>query len=779
MRSPRIGLRKHLAVATAAARASVSRQIAELKVRLRQRAVSPRTLIARLGVIVACLTIVAPPMIYAWVAANQLRQRAFEQASVGARHVEVQLTKQETIDWLTQVSIDVLHATQGANSSVKASWVTDTTGRTLMFQGVSPWWPELTTRARIDAAKFQGYFHVAVSTREVFIGTFKAAVAFLILGLACYFCFHRLPLRALDRASERLEAKQQELVQQKLQVEIQNLRFDAALNNMTQGLCMFDGKHELVVCNSSYASMYNLPERLTRPGTLFRDVLERRIANGFHEGMSTESYTREVLDCMVDDRPVSKVRELSDGRVIAIKQRRMPDGGWISTHEDITEYRRVEARAAHLARYDALTDLPNRAHLREWLDEELTAARTNEKIVVLSFDIDGFKELNDSLGHAAGDALLRTVGERLRGCLGERDTIARLGGDEFAIVQVAAEKPGAETSLAAEILDVMALPFELNGEQVTVGASIGIAVSPSDGTQADELLKNADLALHRAKAEGRGSCRFFEAGMDADMQARCKLQVDLRKALTQGEFQLYYQPVVNLEHNQICGLEALLRWVHPERGIVSPGVFIPLAEETGLIVPIGEWALRQACADAALWPDHIKVAVNLSPVQFRNRNLVQMVFAALAASGLPASRLELEITESVLLHDNAATIATLHQLRSLGVRIAMDDFGTGYSSLSYLRSFPFDKIKIDRCFVKDLSDTNAGSVAILRAVANLGISLGMATTAEGVETEEQLGTVRAEGCTEMQGYFFSPPRPLADIQRLFLAPARQRSASAA
>ena len=346
------------------------------------------------------------------------------------------------------------------------------------------------------------------------------------------------------------------------------------------------------------------------------------------------------------------------------------------------------------------------------------------------------------------------------------------------MVQVADEQPIAATSLAANVVETMGLPFELNGEQVTIGVSIGIAVSPNDGSTADELLKNADLALHRAKAEGRGTYRFFEAAMDADMQARCKLQLDLRKALSQGELQLYYQPVVNLERDEICGLEALMRWAHPERGMISPGMFIPVAEETGLIVPIGEWALRKACADAAQWPEHIKVAVNLSPAQFKSRNLVQMVFAALAASGLSASRLELEITESVLLHDNAATVATLHQLRSLGVRIAMDDFGTGYSSLSYLRSFPFDKIKIDRCFVKDLGEATDGSVAILRAVANLGLSLGMITTAEGVETEQQMQKVREEGCTEMQGFLFSPPRPKGDIERLFLAPV-QASASAA
>ncbi len=323
-------------------------------------------------------------------------------------------------------------------------------------------------------------------------------------------------------------------------------------------------------------------------------------------------------------------------------------------------------------------------------------------MAVLCLDLDRFKEINDTLGHTLGDAMLKAVGGRLRHCLGERDTIARLSADEFAVLQITGEQPFAATSLAGSIIETMSQPFDLNGQPVTVGVSIGIAVSSGNGSDADELLKNADLALHRAKAEGGSTYRFFETGMDADMQARCKLQFDLRKALSNGEFELHYQPVVNLERNEISGLEALLRWHHPERGRMSPAVFIPVAEETGLILPIGEWALRQACADAAAWPEHIKVAVNLSPAQFKSPNLVQMVFAALASSGLSAGRLELEITESVLLHDNAATVATLHQLRSLGVRIAMDDFGTGYSSLSYLRSFPFDKIKIDRCFVKDL-----------------------------------------------------------------------------
>lgn len=761
-------LARRLSALTPRLRAAASRRVAELRVHLRRRSASPRTLIARLGTIVACITIIAPPLLYALVSASQLQQHALEQASIGARHIEVQLSKKGTIDWLAQASINVLHATQGATSSIIASWVTDTDGSSLMFQGRSAWWPELRAAAKINAAVFKGHFHVALSTRHVFLGTLYSALAFLLLGLAAYYCFRRLPLAALDRALQRLEAKQRELLEQRDELETQNLRFDAALNNMSQALCMFDGKHELVVCNDGYARMYGLPEELTKPGTPFLAILDRRIANGLHTGKTADEYARDVLEAIIDDRPITKVTELSDGRVVAIKQRRMPDGGWISTHEDITQYRRIEAQVAHLARHDPLTNLPNRLHLRECLEEVTANTRKGEHVAVLCLDLDRFKEINDTLGHTSGDIMLKAVGERLRGCLGPRDVIARLSADEFAVVQIDGEQPFAATALAGSLMEAMSQPFDFEGQPLTMDVSIGISVSSDDSKNADELLKNADLALHRAKAEGGSTYRFFETGMDADMQARCKLQFDLRRALANGEFELHYQPVVNLERNEICGLEALLRWQHPERGKISPAMFIPVAEETGLILPIGEWALRQACADAARWPEHIKVAVNLSPVQFKSPNLVQMVFAALAASGLSAGRLELEITESVLLQDNATTIATLHQLRSLGVRIAMDDFGTGYSSLGYLRSFPFDKIKIDRCFVSDLSDDNTGSHAILRAVANLGLSLGMATTAEGVETQEQVDRVRAEGCTEMQGYFFSPPRPIKEIERLFL-----------
>jgi diguanylate cyclase (GGDEF)-like protein len=751
----------------------------KVQTRLRGRFASPRTVIARLGAIVAAIMVVAPPVFYAWIGFGQLQQRADEQASLGARHLEAQMARNnKAIDWMTQISINVVVATHRADSPLVASWVTDATGGTVMFQGRSPWWPELWASAKISSPAFQGRFHVAVSTGAVFLGTLGVALAFLVLGLGAFYCFQRLPLAALDRALQKLEANKRLLLDQKARLEVQNFRFDAALNNMSQGLCMFDENMDLVVCNTPYARLYALPPELTQPGTSFRRIVQHRISCGMHEEQSAEQYVRDVLNSSADRRPVTRMRELKDGRVIVIKQHPMADGGWLSTHEDVTEYRRIEARMAHMSRHDSLTDLPNRASLRARLDAAIAKAGDNENVALVNLDLDSFKEINDTLGHHAGDALLRQVAERLRACVGDVDTIARPVGDEFSIVQIAPDQPLAATSLATRIIEALDAPFEYEGQPVILGGSLGIAVSPGDGNEADVLLRNADIALHRAKAEGRGTYRFFEVGMDAEMQARRQLQVDLRAALANGEFELFYQPVVNLELNKISGFEALLRWHHPLRGSISPAQFIPVAEETGLIEPIGEWALREACAQAAAWPSHVKVAVNLSPVQFRTQNLVQMVFAALATSGLAAQRLELEITESVLLQDNAATLATLHQLRSLGVRIAMDDFGTGYSSLSYLRSFPFDKIKIDRRFVSDLSDTAEGSLAILRAVANLGHDLGMTTTAEGVETEEQVSKVRAEGCTEMQGYFFSPPRPMRDIERLFLASC-ERSVSAA
>jgi diguanylate cyclase (GGDEF)-like protein len=431
---------------------------------------------------------------------------------------------------------------------------------------------------------------------------------------------------------------------------------------------------------------------------------------------------------------------------------------------------RAEARISHMARHDPLTDLPNRMRLREVLSEALRRAGSGGGVAVLCLDLDRFKHVNDSLGHPVGDGLLALVAERLRACVREGDCVARLGGDEFAVVQAGLDQPGGAHRLARAVIEALSMPYEVAGHQIVVGASVGIALGPEDGDDPDRLLKSADLALHRAKADGRGGYSFFEPHMDAAMQARRALEVDLRQALGRGEFALHYQPLVNVASRNVTGFEALLRWHHPERGLISPAEFIPLAEEIGLIGPIGEWVLRQACTDAAAWPAPIGVAVNLSPVQFRSRHLVTAVFSALAGSHLPASRLELEITEAVMLDDTESTLATLHQLRALGVRISMDDFGTGYSSLSYLRRFPFDKIKIDQSFIRDLPD-RSDSVAIVRAVSGLGRSLGMTTTAEGVETTEQLAALEREGCDEVQGYLFGRPAPVGELAAL-LAPAR-------
>ena len=445
--------------------------------------------------------------------------------------------------------------------------------------------------------------------------------------------------------------------------------------------------------------------------------------------------------------------------------------------EDVTERRAVEARIAHMAHHDPLTDLPNRAYFRERLCAVLERQqRRPDQSAVLCLDLNGFKGINDTLGHAAGDAVLRVVAERLRACVRAEDMVARLGGDEFAILQESASSPEAAGHLAARLVEHLARPFTVLGQEVVIGASLGIAVLPGDGTTPDLLLNNADLALYQAKAERRGTFRFFEAGMNARVQARRALERALREALNTGALELYYQPLMNLRENRIIACEALLRWRHPERGFISPAEFIPIAEETGLIAPIGEWVLREACREASTWPGEIKVAVNLSPLQFRQPGLVPAVVSALANAGLDPKRLELEITESVLLVDSDANLAVLHRLRDLGVRIAMDDFGTGYSSLSYLRAFPFDKIKIDQSFVHELG-ANRHCAAIVRAVAGLGAALGITTVAEGVETAEQRDHLQQEGCDEMQGYLFSRPLPVADLARLLAQPEETAQAA--
>ncbi len=584
-----------------------------------------------------------------------------------------------------------------------------------------------------------------------------------------------------EREGLHAQLKQQyELVsEQEEALRSRNFQFDTAINNMSQGLCFFDANHKLIVCNDRYIEMYDIPPDRIRPGTPLREIVDLRFEAGSFPAMSRDDYLRWRTNVAVSNEAKDSIVELKNGKTFKIRHRPMPDLGWVATHEDITEQRRAEVKIEHMAHHDALTDLANRALLNERLEQALSHFHGGQMVAVHHLNLDQFKGVNDAFGHPAGDKLLKIVAERLRALARETDTIARTGGDEFVIVQAPIADPAEATTLAQQIIAWISEPYDIDGQQALVGTSIGIAVSPGDGDAPDKLLRNADLALYRAKGDGRGTFRFYEPAMNEQMQGRRVMELDLRKALPEGEFELYYQPVVNLESNEISGFEALIRWNHPDKGQVQPSTFIPLAEEIGFIVPLGEWVIRQACLAAARWPEHLSVAVNISAAQFRGSSLMPVIVNALGASGLHPTRLEIEITETVLLQDREATLAILHQLRALGIRIAMDDFGTGYSSLTYLQSFPFDKIKIDRSFVKDITE-NEGSLYIVRAVAALANGMGMAATAEGVETTEQLEKIAAVGCTEMQGYLFSKPLPVAEIERLFLSRLpRQHDKSAA
>ena len=543
-------------------------------------------------------------------------------------------------------------------------------------------------------------------------------------------------------------------------------RLHEILRNMSQGVSMFDQTQRIVVSNDRYAQMYGLTPDDVKPGTPLRHILERRIEQGVYSGSSPAEYLR---DRMGPPAVASRaIHEMSDGRAFAITRRPMPDGGWVATHEDVTEQRRNQQRIEHMAHHDALTGLNNRALLNERIGQALAGVDHGGMVALHLIDLDLFKNVNDSLGHPTGDRLLGQVASRLKSLVRDTDIIARVGGDEFAVVQASIQRPDDVRALGQRIVDLLSFPYEIEGRQVVVGASVGIAVALDERLNPDELMRRADLALYRAKGEGRGRLRFFEPQMDQQMQERRTVEDDLRSALAAGEFELHYQPIVDLASNEIVRAEALIRWRHKTRGLLPPSAFIALAEEIGLSVALDEWVIRQACRKAASWPTSIAVAVNLSPNQFRNRTLVKKVEATLAEAGLAPGRLELEITETSLLLDSEAVFDSLYRLREHGVRLALDDFGTGYSSLSHLQSFPFDRIKIDRSFTKDIGD-HAGSLTIVRAVIALATGLGMKTTAEGVETRQQLEMLRKEGCTEMQGFLFSEPLPAPEIDRLLLS----------
>jgi len=560
------------------------------------------------------------------------------------------------------------------------------------------------------------------------------------------------------------------------QHQLEKQRLDTAVNNIPQGLVVYDSQARVTVCNRRYIEMFGLSPDVAKPGCTMQDLILHRKETGSFDGDVGE-FCAAIIRNVRLGKVTHQITEAPGGRSILIINQPLEAGGWVATIEDVTERRRSEERIMHLAHYDALTDLPNRALFHEKLKQQLARIAPGQQLAVLYIDIDEFKSVNDTLGHMIGDELLKSVAVSLSQCVSATDFVARLGGDEFAIVQTAVKTSADVIDLMTRVFDAIRDPYECLGHQVTTDASIGIALAPQHGSDLDQILKNADLAMYAAKSAGRRTYRFFEPDMDARVKARRILEMDLRQAITDGALEVYYQPCISLQDSKITGCEALLRWRHAERGMISPAEFIPIAEETGLIDQLGEWVLTTACAEAATWPDDIKVAVNVSPVQFKSGTLALKIVAALAASGLAANRLELEITEAVLIRDDEAALAVLHQLRDIGVRIALDDFGTGYSSLSYLQRFPFDKIKIDRCFVDNLVEPD-GSSCIVQAIVNIAAVRHMTTTAEGVETQQQRELLRALGCSEMQGYLFSPAQPVAELKRLFFSHGARREAVA-
>ncbi|QPF91693.1 EAL domain-containing protein [Bradyrhizobium commune] len=728
---------------------------------------------------------------------------------------------------------------------------------------------------------------IATNTMESALADWREQTRFMITAATLAATIIALILFLIIRQINR----QNREAQQRLEAERQ--RLDTALNNMSQGLILYDAAGYIVTCNRRYADMFGLSSEIIKPGCHIRQAMYHRKERGAFDG-DVEAFCADVMRVVAERKVSTRTHELPNGRAFQVINTPLAQGGWVATIEeiterrnleqerdrnytflreiidhipsqitvkdartrryllvnriaeetfkdaaetlvgktaadilpeadadivtcdddavlhspdwlllkeqswqtpaggqrhtiskrigirdkagepryiinvieDVTERRKTDEKIAHMAHYDALTDLPNRALFREQIERELTKVAGGEQFALLYIDVDEFKGINDSLGHHVGDELLKAIADRIRGCLKPGDLIARLGGDEFAVIQTGVESSADVLAFVTRIHEAIRRPYHCLGHQLSTDASIGIALAPQDGTDLDQLVKNADLAMYGAKAEGRRTYRFFVPEMDASAKARLTLEQDLRQALVDGGFEIHYQPLVNLRSGDVSGCEALLRWRHPERGMVSPAEFIPIAEDTGLINELGDWVLRTACNEAATWPAHVRLAVNVSPVQLKCDTLALKIAGALAASGLEPSRLELEITEAVLIRDDEAALSILHQLRAIGVRIALDDFGTGYSSLSYLKRFPFDKIKIDRCFVADIADAG-GAPVIVQAVVNIASASNMTTVAEGVETEAQREMLRTLGCTEMQGYLFSKPKPAAEVRKLF------------
>ena len=563
------------------------------------------------------------------------------------------------------------------------------------------------------------------------------------------------------------EKKSEKLLAEKAaELEVMNTRFSTALSNMAQGLCMFDGEKRLTVWNDRFVELYNIPPHLLRIGAPYADISGVRIARNMGKPVDHPDVAAKVAEMVALPPDASRIDEMPDGRSILLTRQPMRGGGWVAMMEDITERRRAEAEIVHLARHDVLTGLANRAEFNARLEEASKRLKRNGgNVTVMMIDLDRFKVVNDTLGHLAGDQLLTEVARRLQATLRETDVLARLGGDEFAIIQEGgAEQREGAVALALRILDAIAKPFELNGQEMAVGTSIGIALAPENGVEPGELLKRADLALYTVKSSGRNDFRLFHDEMLEIVNTQQSAERELREAIAQGQFELHYQPVVDIKTRELVGVETLVRWRHPVKGLIPPDHFIPLAETTGLIAPLGEWILERACADAANWPAHVKVAINISAIQFKKGNLFELILAALVKTGLQPERLELEITETSLLENQEAHLTTIRQLKNLGLSIALDDFGTGFSSMNYLTIFPFDKIKIDKSFTKGVLSRTDCQAVVASSLA-LAKGLGITTTVEGIETEEQLDYMRNAGVELAQGYLFGKPVPMSEFGR--------------
>jgi diguanylate cyclase (GGDEF)-like protein len=545
-------------------------------------------------------------------------------------------------------------------------------------------------------------------------------------------------------------------------------QFDTALNNMPHGLCMFAADGRLAVMNHRFSEMMNLSDDLVHRGASAPDIVSACVSAGSISAASGKMILSEVENSQARDI-VTTDPDAARDRSLSWTFQPMAGGGTVVLVEDITERRNAEARITHLARYDELTALPNRLNFRDEIERLLAVPHEAEQLSALLFiDLDQFKQVNDTLGHPCGDQLLCAVADRLREMLRPEDFVARFGGDEFVVFQQNVKSNADAAGLAQRIVDHLSERYKIDNHLVEIGASVGIAMTSPAGISADTLLKNADMALYRAKADGRGTYCFFRDEMAHTVEARRILELDLRKALAHDEFELFYQPLVNLKSGRIATCEALLRWNHPVRGTVSPVDIIPVAEDMGLIIDLGRWILRKACMECMKWPEAVSVAVNFSPQQFHQRDVLSEVRYALEVSGLPAHRLEIEITESSLLRNTQLTHDVLSQLSAIGVRISLDDFGTGYSSLSYLHNFPLQKVKIDRSFLEGIDSDRP--LTLLRGVARLSADLGMSVVVEGIETNEQLELISADGTvTEAQGYLFSRPVPAVRVRQLLNA----------